>query len=131
MKIIHTLAIVITFISSLQNIIAQENNSFKELNTKTYIIIDNGGVLDIQPYVDALNNSNMQNHRLKKERYIIAFRTGVKVELFSATEISTNGISININDYPLQFNSSRQEPIFVLGVDNFIIEYHTSGAKHH
>lgn len=103
----------------------------KEAKGQTYIIIDKGSVKDIQPYIDALNNSDMGNHRLLNKRYIVVFKTGVKVELFSASEISKSGLFINLSDYPESFDASRQEPIFALGANNFIIEYHTSSAKHH
>jgi|GEM_PF-2368530 len=117
---------------------AQEKNNSaftiknqKEIKGQTYIITDNAGVTDIQPYVDALNNSDMRNHRLLNKRYAIIFKTGLKVELFSASEISKSGLPINLSDYPESFDASRQEPIFALGANNFIIEYHTSSAKHH
>lgn len=103
----------------------------KEAKGQTYIIIDKGSVTDIQPYIDALNNSDMSNHRLLNKRYIVVFKTGVKVELFSASEISKSGRLINLSDYLENFDASRQEPIFALGANNFIIEYHTSSAKHH
>jgi len=103
----------------------------KEAKGQTYIIIDKGSVTDIQPYIDALNNSDMKNHRLLNKRYMVIFKTGVKVELFSALEISKSGRSINLSDYSESFDALRQEPIFALGANNFIIEYHTSSAKHH
>lgn len=103
----------------------------KEAKGQTYIIIDKGSVTDIQPYIDALNNSDMSNHRLLNKRYTVVFKTGVKVELFSASEISKSGRVINLSDYLENFDASRQEPIFALGANNFIIEYHTSSAKHH
>lgn len=102
----------------------------KEVKEQTYTIIDNGGVTNIQPYIDALNNSDMRNHRLQNKRYTIVFEKGVKVELFSATEILKNGIQINTSEYPENFGLSRQEPIFALGADNFIIEYHIATGKH-
>lgn len=102
----------------------------KEVKEQTYTIIDNGGVTNIQPYIDALNNSDMRNHRLQTKRYTIVFEKGVKVELFSATEISKNGIQINVSEYPENFDLSRQEPIFALGANNFIIEYHIATGKH-
>jgi hypothetical protein len=109
---------------------AQENNDPKEAFNKTYIISDKGSVSDVQPYIDALNNSNMTNHRLKNQHYTIVFKGGLKVELFSATEIAANGWKINPSNYPDTFDSSRNEPIFGLAPNNFIIEYHTSSAKH-
>lgn len=102
----------------------------KEVKEQTYTIIDNGGVTNIQPYIDALNNSDMRNHRLQNKRYTIVFEKGVKVELFSATEILKNSIQINISEYPESFDLSRQEPIFALGANNFIIEYHIATGKH-
>lgn len=102
----------------------------KEVKNQTYTIVDNGGATNIQPYIDALNNSDMRNHRLKNKRYTIVFEKGVKVELFSATEISKNGIQINVSEYPESFDLTRQEPIFALGADNFIIEYHIATGKH-
>lgn len=102
-----------------------------EVKGQTYVITDNGSVKDTQPYIDALNNSDMKNHRLLNKRYTIIFKTGVKVELFSAAEISKSGLSINLSDYPESFDSSRQEPVFDLGTNNFIIEYHIAGSKHH
>ena len=102
----------------------------KEVKGQTYIITDNGSALNIQPYVDALNNSDMRNHRLQNKRYTIIFEKGVKVELFSATEISATGRTIILSDYPENFDQSRQEPIFALGADNFIIEYHIASGKH-
>ncbi|MDP1747668.1 MAG: hypothetical protein Q8L90_18990 [Bacteroidota bacterium] len=103
----------------------------KEAKGQTYIIIDKGSVTDIQPYIDALNNSDMSNHRLLNKRYTVVFKTGVKVELFSASELSKSGRLIILSDYLENFDASRQEPIFALGANNFIIEYHTSSAKHH
>ena len=108
-----------------------ENDGPRELKDKTYIIVDNGSVTNIQPYIDAMNNSNMFNHRLKNKRYTIIFKTGLKVELFSANECKSNGLAINPDNYPDIFDATRQEPIFALGADNFIIEYHVYGGKHH
>jgi hypothetical protein len=102
-----------------------------EIKDQTYIITDNGSVTDIQPYIAALNNSDMKNHRLLNKRYTVIFQTGVKVELFSANEISKTGLPINLSEYPENFDSSRQEPVFSLGANNFVLEYHTAGTKHH
>lgn len=120
-----TLLFVFLMVGSAAN--AQEQ---KEVKGQTYTITDNGGINDIQPYVDALNNSDMRNHRLLNKRYTVTFEKGVKVELFSATEISKNGLPINLSEYPENFDLSRQEPIFALGADNFIIEYHIATTKH-
>lgn len=122
MKIISTLAFVVIFISSLQNIAAQENGRFIELKDKTYMIIDNGSVNDVQPYVNALNTANFNNHRLKSKRNTIGFEEGLKVVIFSAEEVLANGItSINPNDFPIQIENYTP-PIFKLANNNYIIE---------
>ncbi len=119
-------AVIAFFILGL-NLNAQEG---KEVKGQTYAITEQGGVTDIQPYIDALNNSDMKNHRLRDKRYTIVFEKGLKVELFSASEISNSGLPINLSEYPENFDSSRQEPIFALGLNNFIIEYHIATQKH-
>lgn len=102
----------------------------KEINEQTYVITDNGSVSNIQPYIDALNNSDMKNHRLRDKRNTIVFKSGVKVELLSASEILKSGRLINPIDYPENFDAGRQEPIFALGANNFILEYHIASTKH-
>ncbi len=113
------------------NSFAVKNQDQKELKGQTYIITDNGVVTDILPYIGALNSSDMRNHRLLNKRSTLTFKTGVKVELFSASEISKSGRPIHLSDYPESFAPSRQEPIFALGANNFIMEYHIAAAKHH
>ena len=127
--------LLLTFSSGM--LMAQvENGGFPnhpgtEIKGHTYIITDNSNVKDIQSYIDALDSSVMNNHRLKNKRNTVIFKTGVKVELFSAFEISKLGFPINLSDVPESFEATRQEPFFVLGKNNFIIEYHIASAKHH
>ena len=96
----------------------------QEQQGKTYVITDNGSVKNVQPYIDALNNADMKYHRLKNKRYTIIFDTGVTVQLFSATELIAIGRNINLENYPDSFDSARQEPVFLLGQNNFILEQH-------
>lgn len=122
MKKIQTFILTVILMSFSQYLSAQENNAAKEFNAQTYIIIENGNVTNIQPYIDALNTANLNNHRLKSERNTIVFEEGVKVELFSAEEVLANGItSINPNDFPSQIENYTP-PIFKLGNNNYIIE---------
>lgn len=103
----------------------------QEIQGKTYAITGNGTVTDVQPYIDALNNSNMKYHRLKNTRTTIEFNTGVKVELFSATEINANVHRLVISDYPDSFSTTRDIPVFSLGPNNFIMEEHHVTSKYH
>lgn len=96
----------------------------QEQNNVTYRIVDNGSVKDVQPYINALNSANMQNHRLRTKRNIISFESGVKAELFSAQELQRAGRTIDPAAYPESFEITRQEPVFSLGQNNFIMEMH-------
>lgn len=111
--------------------IASFGLSAQEQNNQTYHIIDNGSVLNVQPYIDALNASNMKYHRLKNTRTTIVFESGLKVELFSATELQSAGRTINLSDYPESFPATRVEPLFQLGANNYILEKHSVQGKHH
>ena len=103
----------------------------QEIQGQTYAITSNGSVTDIQPYIVAMNNSNMKYHRLKNVRHTIEFNTGVKVELFSASEINTSVRTLNLSDYPEAFAASRDVPVFSLGPNNFIMEEHHVTSKYH
>ena len=103
----------------------------QEIQGKTYAIIGNSAISSMQPYIDALNNSDMKYHRLKKVRNIIEFNTGVKVELFSATEINANVHPLNLSDYSEKFPTNRDIPVFSLGPNNFIMEEHHLTGKSH
>jgi hypothetical protein len=120
---------VMTLLSFFLMSYAVKAQDHKEINGQTYHITENGSVTNIQPYIDAMNNSDFKNHRLLNKRYTIIFQTGLKVELFSAKEISQSGLPITLSDYPEKFDLSRQEPVFALGANNFIIEYHTANSK--
>lgn len=103
----------------------------QEQNNVTYRITDNGSARNIQPYILALNKANMQYHRLKNARTSITFDSGVKAELYSAAELIAAGRPINLADYPENFETTRQEPVFSLGQDNHIMEMHHPVDKLH
>lgn len=103
----------------------------QEIQGQTYVITGNGTVTDIQPYIAALNNSDMKYHRLKNSRNTIEFNTGVKVELFSASEINSSGRALNLAEYPESFAATRDIPVFSLGPNNFIMEEHHVVSKYH
>jgi hypothetical protein len=103
----------------------------QEKNEKTYQIKDKGNVTNIQPYIDAMDKADMTNHRLRDQRHTITFKTGLTIELFSANELIENGYNIQPANYATKFTSPRKEPVFDIAANDFIIEYHTSGQKHH
>jgi hypothetical protein len=112
-------------------ILFYSNIKAQEKQGETYTITNKGTVIDVQPYIDALNKSDMKYHRLKNKRNTIVFNTGVTVELFSATEIYTTTHKISPFDYPETFDAARDVPVFSLGQNNFIMEEHHVTGKYH
>jgi hypothetical protein len=103
----------------------------QEIQGQTYSIKNNGTITNVQPYIDALNNSDMKYHRLKNLRTTIVFETGVTVELFSATEINASVHPLTLSEYPDSFDANRDIPEFTLGPNNFIMEaHHVTGKSH-
>lgn len=123
--------ILIKFSLALIGILFSFSIKAQEIQGKTYEITDKGSVSDIQPYIDALNKADMRYHRLKNSRNTIIFKTGVKVELFSATEINANVHPLVLSDYPESFDVNRDVPTFSLGANNYILEAHNVKSKYH
>jgi hypothetical protein len=130
MTIKSTLKLLILSAGFLFYGMAAKAQNAKEVKDQTYTIIDKGSVSDVQPYIDAMNNSDMRYHRLKNTRNTVVFDTGVKVELFSATELLASGKSLDLADYPESFSPSRDIPAFSLGPNNIIMEMHHVNFKH-
>lgn len=105
--------------------------SGQEIQGQTYSITNNGTVSNIQPYIDAMNNSDMKYHRLRNTRTTIIFETGVSVELFSAAEINGTVRVLDISAFLENFPLNRDLPVFSLGPNNFIMEQHNVTSKYH
>jgi hypothetical protein len=111
-----------------------QQNVFKEMLNVSYSIPNIETISNPEIYVNALNNANMNNHRLKSARNTIQFEGGVKVVLYSAEESFSNGLTnINPNDFPLQIQDYIP-PVFRLADNNYIIELkqtiHAKGHQH-
>lgn len=99
-----------------------QDNSFKEQLNVSYAIQNIETVSNSKAYIDAMNTANFNHHRLKSEKNIIEFEGGVKIVLFSAEELISNGMAtINTNDYPIKIQN-YYPPLFRLGQNNYIIE---------
>lgn len=111
-----------------------QNTSFKEMLNVTYSIQNVENIENPNLYIDALNNANMNNHRLKSDRNTINFDSGVKVTLYSAEESLLNGMtSINPSDFPNQIDDYTP-PVFRVADNNYILELkqikHSKVHKH-
>ena len=69
---------------------------FGQAKSPTFVIINDGGVGDIQVYIDALNSNNLDKYRHFEQRTVLEFKRGVAVELLSASELSALGIPVDL-----------------------------------
>jgi hypothetical protein len=110
--------------------LAQES-TFKEKLNISYAIQNISTIKNSEVYINALNASNMNNHRLKSDRNTITFEGGIIVILFSAEELLANSVTdIDPSNFPNQIQR-YSTPIFKLTDNNYIVELHqTIPTKH-
>lgn len=102
----------------------------QEKNEITFRIIENGNVSDVRPYIVALENAKFECYRMKEKRRVIAFDTGVKVELYSINEVIGSGNQINNSCFIEERNLKTTQPVYVLSESGKILEKHeNSGVK--
>lgn len=92
-------------------------------------ITSNGNVADIQVYKDALNKADWKCHRFMNSRRVLAFDTGVVVELFSVKELSELGLNADVSCIADEKNSSPRQPVYHLSESGIIIETHQPIGK--
>lgn len=88
---------------------------------EAFTIVDNGGVADLTPYIEALNNADMNSFRLLSKRVKIKFDTGVEAELFSAKEISISGAFINLEIFKDDFQPGFIMPAFSISENGYVL----------
>jgi hypothetical protein len=104
-------------------------HAFSQGKPDSYKIVSNGTVQDVKPYKDALNAADMDKYRLRDKRVTIVFETGVKVELFSASELIAMGYNVTITDFEAE-RAAGQQITFALAANNYILELHTPTGKY-
>ena len=87
-KQITFLVLFITLISSLSY--GQEENG------KTYQLINPEIIENANSYIMALSTADMTKFRFLDKSTIIEFKSGLKVELFSANRLIDSGVSIDM-----------------------------------
>jgi hypothetical protein len=64
---------------------------------KTYRYVNPEIVNNLQDYDTALSTANMTKFRFANKSTIIEFQSGLKVELFSAKKLVSNGVSVDMS----------------------------------
>jgi hypothetical protein len=91
----------------------------------TFIVTNNGAVADVNPYITAIANADMESFRYQNKRCTIVFDNGLQVELLSATEVQALGIQINISEYKSEDTSGWIQPVFHLNNDGTLSAMYT------
>lgn len=79
----HIATFLVLFLLGGTTLIAQSTK-------RTYQITKDGGVENIETYYSALENYDLDRHRLIDQNRIIRFDSGVEVELFSAEKLEAD-----------------------------------------
>jgi hypothetical protein len=82
--------------------------------SQTYKVINNPGLdsKELKRYQSAIDEADLSSFRLRNARQVIDFDNGLKVELFSATELIDLGKQINIEEYVVRFPYQYVFPTF-------------------
>ena len=67
----------------------------QEKKNETYKFLNANEVQNVGKHKTALSTANMTKFRYKDQRNIIVFKSGLKVELFSANELTANGYTVD------------------------------------
>lgn len=82
---------------------------FAQTTKRTYQITSDGGVDNIEAYYAALENHDLDRHRLIDQSRIIRFDSGVEIELFSAEKLQAD---FGRNRNHSFMNKTGDEPIY-------------------
>lgn len=79
----HITTFLVFFLFAASTLFAQPSKT-------TYQIVKDGGVDNIEAYYTALENYDLDRHRLIDQNRIIRFDSGVEVELYSAEKLEAD-----------------------------------------
>jgi len=94
-----------------------------------FVIINDGAVNNISAYENALNRNNLDKYRHIDQRAVMIFKSGVEVELLSATEVLELGLSVDMNVVNQSDEDRMKNKEFDLHSSGRILELVTPQAK--
>jgi hypothetical protein len=112
--------IILSFIITTA-VIGQENKYYNIVNK------NNVPLEEIIAVENALKNANFENYRMKSERRILIFDSGLEVHLFSVKEIKEMGGLTSFNG--LEEISQTHKAVFTVK-NGYIIENHNKELKY-
>lgn len=101
----------------------------QEVQNKTYQIVNPEIVVNTSRYTNAFSTADMTKFRYADKSYIIEFESGLKVELFSANKLVSNGIAVDTSKILTSEPSNKGEYVFDISEDGkYILQRFTKIA---
>ena len=89
---------------------------------QSFVIVNDGAVPNMNDYLNALQQNDLDKYRHAHLRAVLEFKSGVHVELLSASELTQLGIPVDLNKV-----SHLDEQAWENRFDNTEFELHSSG----
>lgn len=96
---------------------------------QSFVIINQGAVQDLKPYVDALNGNDIDKYRHVDHRTTMVFKEGVIVELISASEMQALGLPVDLSAVNTSAVDRMRHSQFTLHTSGRILELVTPVKK--
>ncbi|MCO5259413.1 MAG: hypothetical protein M9916_04655 [Crocinitomicaceae bacterium] len=121
MKFFYTTITTLYLVCS--NVFSQEINKFK--------VISEGNNISIKNYEIALESADLEAYRYRSEIDTLSFDNGVKFILYSAEDLLSKGLSIDLNNYknPIEIDKEYIKPIFKLTPEGWLIALYERAEK--
>lgn len=102
---------------------------FAQTPAQSFVIINQGTVQDLKPYVDALNGNDIDKYRHVDQRTTLVFKEGVVVELLSANELQGLGLPVDLSAVNTTTVDRMRHSQFTLHTSGRILELVTPVKK--
>ncbi len=104
------------------SIVAQ--TSSREKNDVTFSITQKGNVVDLNPYISAIEKANFSCYHFENNRRKLVFDNGLVVELFSAKEMIGKNTGFDLSCLTNETQMSKEKPKYHLDPSGIIVEIH-------
>lgn len=98
----------------------------------TFQIIRTSTISNIEVYINALENANLEIYRCRTVNDTLHFENGISYILFSAERLESRGLLTDISDYsnPEERSKRFNKPIFRVSPEGILLApYITIGSK--
>lgn len=88
-----------------------------QIPEKTFRVVNNGSVSDINAYETAFTKADMESYRYQNKSCTLKFDTGIEIEMYSAQELINQGHNVVLSNYKIADSPNWIQPVFRLNLD--------------